>query len=269
MHTRKDKQGFMLIGVVATIAVGIIGYKMHVEGRPKPGADNCVGHPNASTVIVIDRSEGISGQTLSEIRARAMGYVRDSVKDNERVTVFTVDEASKTALAPLVSLCRPRRVGSRLTENVTALENQFRANYELPLDSVLKLPPGGSPESPLAQAMTDISLSEYLRSSRNTLIVFSDMLENTNRFSLYRCASAASVVEDFRKSRVGTKERPEFKNTMVRLNIIPRIGQSPIALECRDSLWLWFFGDNPGAQAGVNLDYLPGGPVVGTGSARH
>lgn len=262
MHTRKDKQGFLLIGVVATAVIGIIALKIILDDGDKPGSDNCVGNPIANTVIVIDRSDAVTQQTLDEIRARAMAYVSDSVKDNERVTVYSVDNASTTGLAPLVSLCRPRRHGSRLTENVKALEKQFRANYQRPLDSILRLAPGSSSESPLAQALTDISLGRHLNARRNTLMVFSDMLENTDRFSMYRCASPNRVVEEFRRSRMGAKERPQFKNTMVRLNIIPRLDQPVAALECRDKLWVWFFGDNPGEEAGVSLEYLPGGPAV-------
>jgi hypothetical protein len=262
MSSKKDKQGILLIGGVVVFVLSLLGYSAYVGTRPKPGTDNCIGHPDASTVIVIDRSEEISQQTLSEIRARAMMYVTDSVGDNERVSVFTAEKVSKNALAPLVSLCRPKRQGSRLTENLKSLENQFRAKYEIPLDSVLKMTPGTSTESPLAQVIIDLSLSHYLRSQKNTLIVFSDMLENTDRFSLYHCVAPQNVIADFRASRTGTKERPEFRNTMVRLNIIPRFDQARTSLECRDKLWVWFFGDDRGAHAGLDLDYLPGGQTA-------
>jgi hypothetical protein len=261
MRTRKDNQGLALIGGVAALVLGLVALYAYRTGQPKPGPDNCIGKPDASTVIVIDRSEETTRQTLNEIRARAKSYVRDSVGDNELVSVFAVDALVNRALVPLVSLCRPRREGNRLIENPKVLESRFRTNFEAPLDSALALGQGTSTESPLAQAITDISLSQYLRSDRNTLMVFSDLLENTDRFSLYRCASSSRVIEDFRRSRIGAMERPRLNNTSVRLNIIPRLNQSRVTLECRDKLWVWFFGDNPGSDAGVELDYLPGGPT--------
>lgn len=260
MRTRRDKQGLLLLGCVATVVLGLLAYRSYLGSKPEPGSDNCLGRPDASTVVVIDRSEETTQQTLNEIRARAISYVRDSVKDNELVTVFSIDDLAKRALVPLVSLCRPRREGNRLVENVKTLERRFHTNFEAPLDAALAPRQGTSTESPLAQAITDISLSRYLRSGRNTIMVFSDMLENTGRFSLYRCVSPARVIEEFRRSRAGAMERPRFRNTMVRLNIIPRLNQSQATLECRDKLWVWFFGDNPGPNAGVELDYLPGGP---------
>jgi hypothetical protein len=98
--------------------------------------------------------------------------------------------------------------------------------------------------------------------------VFSDMLENTKRFSMYRCSAPDAAIAEYRASRVGAKERPTFKNTQVRLNIIPRLDQSRRTLACRDKLWVWFFGDNPGTNAGLDLDHLPGGPVVPAVDAR-
>lgn len=251
----------MLIAGVVAVVVGLVAFKI-ARNPPHPDPDNCVGTPQASTAIVIDRSDGVPQQTLSEIRSRALSYVADSVGDNERVTVFTVSDSSATALVPLVSLCRPRRQGNRLTEDVRDLEKTYQSKFRAPVESALRIRPGTSDASPLAQALTDISLSEYLRSKRNTLIVFSDMLENTQRFSLYHCTSPADVIPRFRASRTGAQERPRFTNTMVRLNIIPRFDQPPTEIACRDKLWTWFFGDDSGSAAGLSLDYLPGGPTV-------
>jgi hypothetical protein len=261
MRSPKDKQGFLLIAVVVCVASGLIIAAM-ARHPPAPGANNCIGTPAATTAIVIDRSDEVTQQTLAEIRKRAMAYVADSVSDNELVSVFTVDASSSTALVPLVSRCRPRRNGSRITENVKALEKNYRERFEVPIDSALRVRPVPSAVSPLAQALIDISLSQYLRAKKNTLLVFSDMLENTPQFSLYGCITPDDVVSRFRVTRTGAQERPEFRNTMVRLNVIPRLGQTRQEIVCRDRLWTWFFGDNPGTHAGVTLDYLPGGPSV-------
>lgn len=120
-------------------------------------------------------------------------------------------------------------------------------------------------ESPIAQALTDISLTAYLRGNSNTLLIFSDMLEHTDKFSLYNCSASKEVVARYRASRQGAQERPEFKNTTVVLNLIPRLDQSKETLKCRDALWPWFFGNNAGTQAGLTFDYLPGGTSMAPG----
>ena len=262
MLTAKDRRGIWLFVCLGVTLVALFSVKIAVGSRPAPDADNCVGRSVASTVILIDRSEEISTQTLREIEARALNHILEHVQLNERVTVFNVSDISKRSLKPIVSLCRPQsRVSwvSRFYENPKMILKRFQERFIEPIRKAIDVLPENSTESPLAQAITDISLSEYLRGTSSSLLIFSDMLENTPAFSLYACASPGDVISRYRDSRRGAKERPEFHNTKVYLNLIPRLRQSAEALKCRDTLWVWFFGDNKGAGAGLEVSYLPGG----------
>lgn len=260
MSSSLDRRGYALIAGLGVLAVAILAFKMSADRKPKPDARNCVGQPQESTVIVFDRSEDVSGQTIEEMKARAASYIRDSVGANALVSVFTVDDSSSYALRPLVSLCRPRSDGNRLVENVHSLQLQYVANFQGPIDSVLNRIEGQGKRSPIAQTLTDISLSQYLGARKNTLLVFSDLLENTERFSLYHCSSPQAVIQNFRASRTGARERPSFKNTRVYLNVIPRLDYPASVWRCRDTLWPWFFGDDSGPNAGLETSFLPGGP---------
>jgi hypothetical protein len=259
MLSKKDKQGLWLIaGVVAALG-GILAVNATLGAKPKPGPDNCIGQVAMNTVVVLDYSEQITEQTREEIAARATAHIHDNVKVNERVSIFTVSELSKKSLKPIVSICRPPDEGNRAIENVQLIRKRFQQNFEKPIREALSGAPGSSKESPIAQTITDISLSQYLRGSSNTLLVFSDMLEHTPKFSLYKCADPESVIARYRTSVSGAKERPEFKNTKVSLNVVPRLDLGKATLKCRDKLWPWFFGDNTGGNAALTLDYLPGG----------
>jgi hypothetical protein len=259
MWSRKDRQGFALIGGVCLVVAGIFVFMAVSAKKPKAAADNCIGEPVASTVVLLDHSDAMSAQTRDEVLARASAHIRDKVQVNERVTVFTVSDLSRKALRPLVSLCRPPAEGSRLTENVKVIEKRFQERFVAPLREALSAGPTGAKESAIAQALTDISLSRYLRSPQNSLLVFSDMYEHTDKFSLYKCASPDGVIARYRDSRRGAQERPKFRNTSVFINVIPRPQPSQQVLKCRDKLWPWFFGNNEGASAGLTIDYLPGG----------
>lgn len=261
MASKKDKQGYYLIAGIGLLVIAFFGFKLSQENKPKPRADNCVGIVTANTVIVLDHSDQITDQTREEIEARAMSYILNKVQPNERVSVFTVSDLSKRALAPVVSRCRPPDEGNRLVEDTRRLRKKFVESFEEPVRRALSIPPTASKESPIAQAITDISLSQYLRGETNTLLVFSDMLENTDKFTLYRCSSPSTVVPRYRESRKGMQERPTFKNTRVRLNLIPIQNQSKEVILCRTQLWNWFFGDNEGSNASVVFDYLPGGTL--------
>jgi len=261
--TAKDKQGYMVLGGVLAVVVAVLAVRMAVDRRPKPDVDNCVDPVTANTVIVIDHTEHVADQTMAEIASRAMNWVRDNVAVNERVSVFTVSDLVRKSLKPVLSRCRPREEGDRLTENQRKIRKRFHETFQKPLLDVLKVAPGDTRESPIAQALTDISLSHYLRGKSNTLLIFSDLLENTAPFSMYRCTSATNPVKAYRETRRGAQERPSFQNTRIVVNLVPRFGQPVETLRCRDQFWPWFFGDNEGEQASVTFDYLPGGRLAG------
>ncbi|WP_310387914.1 hypothetical protein [Roseateles sp.] len=264
MLSKKDKQGLWLIGGVGLTAIALLVAIVANGSKAKAGSDNCLGAVTASTVFVLDDSEEVSQQTRDAIVDRAMNHIRQHVAINERVTVFSISDHSRSALHPEVSLCRPPEEGNRLTESVKSVRTKFQNNFEKPLREALKKEAGSGKESPIAQALTDISLTNYLRAPANTLVVFSDMLENTEKFTMYRCPAVNSVIAQYRTSRQGAQERPEFKNTKVVLNLVPRFNQSPVTLKCRDKFWPWFFGNNEGAKASFEYDYLPGGTVAAT-----
>lgn len=259
--SKNDKKGLVLIAVAIAGLLAMVVANLAAGNKPKPGADLCMGTVTRNTVFLLDYSEEISDQTLDEIKARALSYIDQKVKVGEKVTIFTVSELSKSSLRPVVSVCKPDENGSRLTEDVRHIKKRYRSEFLTPVSDALSRRPTSSKESPIAQALTDISLTQYLRGEQNSLLVFSDMLENTNRFSLYKCQSSEQSISRYRASRMGAMERPQFKSTNVQLHLIPREGSSLEMLQCRDRLWAWFFGDGAGATAQLDVSYLPGGPA--------
>ena len=245
-----------LIGVLGIVAV-VVGYALYTRD---PVVDCTDPTANASnTVLVIDRSESMSAQTIVEIEARALAHVM-ARPVGERVSVFAVSDSSTNALLPLFDGCRTK-TGSEanpLTEDGRRLERRFRENFLGPIATELRREVVGSRTTPLAQALTDLSLGSHLRGRENHLLVFSDLLEHTAGFSLYSCRDARSVIGDFRAARRGAVERPTFSNTSVQLHIVPRGGVSDATIRCRDRLWPWFFGDSSGNSAGVSIAHLPG-----------
>ena len=256
--SEKDKKGALLIVLVLGALLAVVAMKLVIGTPPKAGPDGCIGSVAASTVIVLDHSETLPEQTRNEIEARAIAHASEKAQANERVTVFTVSDLSKKSLVPVFSRCKPKREGNRAYEDVRGIEKTFKRDFLDPLRNILKTIPGNAKESPIAQALVDISLTQYLRSERNTLLVFSDMLEHTSKFSLYTCVDAKNAIALFRESRKGAQERPKFQQTSVSLHMIPRNDISKSTLKCRDQVWEWFFGDNQGNWARSDIDYLPG-----------
>jgi hypothetical protein len=251
-------QAWLIIGGSCAFLGVLLAAKVIIT--PPPVCDPSI---KSKTVIVIDHSEAVASQTLDSIVERAWHMIESEVSEGELVTVFNLSKMSKNELKPSFSGCKPRQDGSRSTEDVKRIKRDFENNFKKPLRNEFASPIQGSDESPIAQALIDLSLDDKrFRSTDVTkLWVYSDFLENTPGFSMYKCSDPAKAVTQFRASRVGAVERPTFRNVDIHMNIIPRHNVNKAMLQCRDRFWNWFFGDNQGTckrPSCFTPDDLPG-----------
>ncbi len=241
----KRKQALLIItGCLLFLIVLIIG---KIVLTPK--IEVCDHSIKSKTVILIDHSEPVPQQTINEIVSRAWNFIDQQVQEGELISIFTLTQLSKQKLVPSFSACKPKKEGNMLYEDANKIRIRFKESFEKPLKKELSREITGSDESPLAQALIDLSLSEqYFRSPVLTrLLIFSDLLENTPKFSMYKnCNTSTNIIQLFRNSRIGAVERPTFKNTLVYMHIIPRNNISRETIKCRDLFWIWFFGDIQG-----------------------
>lgn len=254
----KRKQAWLIIGLSTLSLVALLIAKAIFT--PAPVCDPSI---KSKTVILLDHSEDVSTQTMDAIISRAWQLIDEEVPEGELVSVFSLSKATKKDFKPLFSACKPKKTGSRATEDVRRVRRDFEDKFMKPLRAELSSPILGSDESPIAQALIDLSLDDLrFRSPELTrLAVFSDFMENTSKFSMYKCSNPVEAVNQFRASRIGAVERPQFKNLDVRMHVIPRTNINKLALQCRDRFWMWFFGDNQGTckkDYCLNPDYLPG-----------
>lgn len=246
-----------LVSGLALVAILVAAHVMKAEPLDQMG---CGSNIAGKTVILLDTSDDVTSQTRNEIVKRIWNVIDQRVRDGDLVSIFTVSDLSKRNLVPAFSYCKPRRRGNEFKENIRTLDRNYLNKFKKPINELVTAPMGGSKESPIAQSLIDISLSDSLRVSNGSanLLVFSDLMENTNTFSLYRCGSGNQAVNDFKESRSAAVARPTFKDVTVELHIIPRADTSSSMGHCRDHFWGWFFGDNEGSSASVVPFNLPG-----------
>ncbi len=259
--TKREKAWYMIGGSIAFL-IALLVLKQSVT--PTPVCDPKI---KSKTVILLDHSESISKQTADVIVERTWKHIEENVPAGELITVYEITKLSKTNLQPSFEGCKPRAQGSQYVENVKKVERDFQ-NFKVKLREDLSTPiknTSGPVESPIAQALIDMSLDDkHFRSEDVTkLLVFSDLLEYTPKFSLYKSTSADQAIKDFRASRSGSVERPSFKHVEVQLHVIPR-SIPPQTVQSRDKFWVWFFGDNAGSckkESCLSRDDLPGSPT--------
>lgn len=260
--SQKDRHGFAVIAVVVALGMGLLIWNFTLSNAPEADARNCLGEISQKTVILIDRSDDTPTQTVDEIVSRIRSLVSEQVGQNELVSIFRISDSAQTSLRPIFSSCKPKADGNDLYESRKTIQRQFQDSFIVPLEEALKEPAVRSEASPVAEVITDLSLSDYLTADESRLFVFSDLMQNSDNVSLYGCRAPQIAIDTFRSHRVGAVERPEFKNLSVSLNIIPREGMDRSVINCRDGFWLWYFGNNEGPNAGLESKYLPGGAAI-------
>lgn len=261
MAMDKRHQAYLMFAGGALVIVVIVAWNVLLSHRAKPDEYGCFGQPRRSTVIVLDQTDGLATQTQAEIYRRVQAVVNDDnqVHVGERVSVFTVDDLTRHNLKPQFEHCKPRATGSELTENPRAIAARKKKEFDEPLRRALAISIEGSAQSPIAEAISDLSRTQYLRVPEGArLLVYSDLLQHTPAVSLYRCTSGEQAIAAFKAARAGAVQRPTFRSAKVILNPVPRGGLSEQNVQCRAIFWNWFFGDNTGPGAGVELDPLPG-----------
>lgn len=261
MNEGKRKQAYLMFAISGIVVISIFVANVVLGNREKPNTQGCYKDSDRSTVILVDRTDGLASQTQAEIIQRVQTIVEDDsqVFIGERVSVFTLDALSRRNLQPTFEYCKPPATGSELTQDPRAIAKRKKVNFDQPLEKSLRVNVGAGDQSPIAEALSDLSKTEYFRAEGGArLLVYSDLLQHTKDASVYNCSSADQLIKSYTSSRVGSVRRPAFNNLEVVLNVVPREGLSITSVACRDKFWNWFFGDNTGSRASVTIDYLPG-----------
>ena len=254
----KDRQGITIIVVVVVAVVGLLLASQLLK-PPTRYPNGCLASGwQTSTVILLDHSEGISTQTGREIETRVVDFINNSVPTNGHVSLYTISDESARALVPVFDGCKPPSTGNQFTQSEKSIRLHFNRDFMGKLKAALHQQFSDSTTSPIAQAVSDLSQSEDLRTESSNLLVFSDMIENSPQLDMYHCSGATDPVQEYRAANAGAVERPTFRNVAIVLNMIPRRGLSQATLQCRKRFWPWFFGDDAGPSASLNSNYLPG-----------
>lgn len=257
----KSKLGaFALIGFSLLALIGLLVAKQYFSPPKLDPVTGCGAEVSAKTVILLDLTDDISEQTKTEIRSRVGMAIEKRVSVGELVSVFYVDDLSKRKLAPAFTYCKPKMPSQAniLIESEKLIDKIYRDKFFSPLNQAIATQFHGAKESPIAQAIVDLSLLSQLSDAKKSqLLIYSDMIEYTSRFSMYRCSDARAAITAYKASKGSSVARPSFKNLSVEINIIPRANISRDVGLCRDGFWAWFFGDISGRGGVVRKD-LPG-----------
>ena len=212
----------VLIGIVAIGVMGALAFramtKESVDARFCPPA--VPGH----TVILIDKTDKL-GFTQQQALLTDVSDVIKNLKAGTLVSVFALAADFESTATPIIQLCSPGRFeagDSELTKSKSFTEKQFKDRFETSIlqtvEDLATAPPDAS--SPILEMLQLVGIKGFKSAGINNnleLVVYSDFLHNTKRFSMYR---PVNKFDDFASSDYGIQAMPKLREVAVRLKYL-------------------------------------------------
>lgn len=211
-----------LIGVVAIGVISALGFRAMT--KETLDARFCPPTVPGHTVILIDKTDKL-GFTQQQAVLTDVSDVIKNLKSGTLVSVFALAADFELKAAPVIQLCSPERFeagDSELTKSKAFAEKQFKDRFEAPIMLAVENLATGSPDttSPILEMLQLVGINGFKSAGINNnreLVVYSDFLHNTKRFSMYR---ASNKFDDFASSDYGIQAMPKLRGVAVRLKYL-------------------------------------------------
>ena len=192
---RQNAVGHVLIGFACLALVGgggFLGWR-HVGAPDLDGTGCLVSGDHDLVSILLDRSDALTPLQKRGAQQRVRSLIEEAVPGT-RVRLHVLDPDDPLLIETLFDGCRPVD-GSRanaLTQNERRLRARWRDEFERPLQDHLRESLRDAPAdvSPLLEAIQSVALQDFAAAAApgrdRRLLVVSDMLQHTPRYSHYR-----------------------------------------------------------------------------------
>lgn len=195
---RLEKRNFRWLAGSIGITLAVLGVSLLFQGPDIDETTNCpkdIAHRDTrATTLLIDLTDRLEGMKASNAVSLARS-VAQSLHRFERFSIFVLKSKSTSDLAPIYSGCNPGKPTwsdiSTWSDYVSKGRREIGEQFELKFANRLSETISaelknqvGSKESPIIEAIRDITHSEYWGKT-NRLYVMSDLLEHSKIASLY------------------------------------------------------------------------------------
>jgi len=219
---RGDKATGILLGIAGIVLIAALaGGAWWLRKVKEPlDADNCPrSGPKAVHVIMIDRSDPMSGQQAQAVRQR-VEKLKNEAGFGTRFDVYTFEGDAKNEMRPIVRVCAPGRPeeANELIENPEFVRRRYEERFSQILDrSVTELLKVSTlPNSPIIESLKAAALTSFgpLTAGQVPLHVtlVSDMVQNTAMLSQFR---SEPNFPQLAKSPAWTSLQPDLKGADV------------------------------------------------------
>jgi len=186
--TKKDKLGLMIIIGVGVFLISLlaVSYRLKASSQNYDHETLCRRDGDyPSLKLLIDKTDPWAGQDRDRLAA-LIRRLKDQLAEDERFSIFVLDETGTYAPSPMFDMCNPgrREQANNFYENPRMVQRKFEEKFAAPLDQMLDelLRPGIAPQSPILETLTGL---KGPAGRKERLVIVSDMMQNADALSLY------------------------------------------------------------------------------------
>jgi hypothetical protein len=210
-----------LLGIVLVVALAMGSWWLR-KTKIQIDADNCPrSGPKAVHVIMIDRSDPISGQQAQRVKQHTDG-LKASADFGTRFDVYTFEGDVKNEMTPLLRVCAPGRPeqANELIENPDFVRRRYEENFSTVLDKEIEalLQESTRQTSPIIESLRAASISSFGPITVGTIplrvTLVSDMVQHTKATSHFRTDPNFTELS---KTAIWPSLRPDLKGADVEI----------------------------------------------------
>lgn len=230
----KDILGFLNLVIIAGV-LGAISYAALVlqPAEYDPETLCLTGVTPPHTAVVIDKTDLYTAEQAYRIQSLVLG-ARDRLDVGEKLSLYELDARGELVNTNRFALCNPGRGDqiNPLYRNPQRVEARYQARFEAPLQDALAdlVEPKESPASPIIEALARLATEDGFDRDTpgRTVVLVSDMLQNSQAFSVYGRWQGDLAARLPAPYRVADAVRAEYGDALagvtIEIYVIPRPG---------------------------------------------
>lgn len=242
---RQDRQGVLIL-VACSIALmlGIGVALLLASSEPRLDPKSLCAANRASTgvaSVLIDRTDPLSAVQEARVQDRLRQLELHELRSNDLLEVWELHQTDEGPLRCMFAKYFPGRDANPLWANPAVVAKRCDSLFWAPLLDALRSPAARHvAHSPILSAVHELSeQSEFSPAKRRrTLLVISDLLENSDAGSFY---TGREDFAAFRISAAFLRLKPDLRGANVEVRYIVRPELSPAASERARCFWRDYF----------------------------
>lgn len=174
-----------------------------------------IGGPLGHNILLIDKTDPLNLAQKAAFDLLVTELVSNKTPPGYLLSIFVLGDDFVAQTKPLVELCNPGdgKGHNELTENIKQLNRQYKDRFLTPIfeQSTQLLSIAPAQESPILEMLQMVSLNSIQKhhvDGPKTLIVLSDLLQNSKQLNMYRGLPA---FEEFTSTAYARKTQINFQ----------------------------------------------------------